>query len=324
MQTTSFFSKSLIASLAAILLMATPLVAGLTLGDKAPQVEITKWVKGDSVDLEAKDNKVEQRKVIVLEFWATWCGPCITSIPHLTELQKKHKKDVYIIGVTKPDPQNSLEKVESFVSEQGDKMAYTVAFDGEGKTYESYMRSAEQSGIPTAFIVDPKGRLAWLGHPMKMDKPLEEILAGTFDIENARRQLEVSKRLKKLYREFRLLTRKGQVEDAGKVAKEFVTLAHDDAAMLNNLAWTLLTDEKLEGKFHGLALKAAARCDELTDGGSWMYVDTLALAKFKNGAAAEAVELQKRAMELARKANVRPETLDDLEKRLKLFEEAVK
>ena len=215
MKTTSCFSRSLIVSVTALFLTASPLTAGLTLGDKAPPIKITKWVKGDSVDLE----KTKGKKVVVLEFWATWCGPCITSIPHLTELQKKHKKDVDIIGVTKPDPRNSLKKVENFVTEQGVKMAYTVAFDGEGRTYESYMRSAEQSGIPTAFIVDRKGRLAWLGHPMSMDKPLEEILAGTFDIDKARKKLEVTKRLRKLYREFYSLTREQKVEAAGKLAR---------------------------------------------------------------------------------------------------------
>ena len=319
MNTTSFFSRSLVVSVTALFLTVTPLTAALKLGDKAPQIKITKWVKGAAVDFE----KAKGKKVVVLEFWATWCGPCITSIPHLTELQKKHKKEVVIIGVTKPDSRNSLEQVESFVNKQSDKMAYTVAFDGDSKTYDSYMRSAEQSGIPTAFIVNRKGQLAWLGHPMSMDKPLEEILAGTFDIEKARKKLEAAMRVRKLYREFYSRARERDLEAVGKLAGEMVALAHDDAMMLNSLAWTLLTLPELKGKFKALALKAAEQCHELTDGANWMFVDTLALAKFENGAAAEAVKLQKKAIELARKANVKPRQLTEVQERLKLFEEGV-
>ena len=321
MKTTSFFSTLLVVPVAERLLAATPVLsASRKLGDKAPPMKITKWVKGTDVDLA----KMKGKKVTVLEFWATWCGPCITSIPHLTELQKKHKKDVVIIGVTKPDARNSLDMVESFVEKQGKKMAYTVAFDGGGKTYEAYMRSTEQSGIPTAFIVNHKGQLAWLGHPMTMDKPLEEIIAGTFDIEKARKQLENNMRVKKLYREFYTKAREGNVEAVGKLASEMVALAHDDASMLNNLAWTLLTHPELKGKFSALALKAAGRCDELTDGASWMYLDTLALATFENGAAAEAVKLQKKAIELARSEKIRPEAMKEFEERLKFFEEGAK
>ncbi len=85
-----------------------------------------------------------------------------------------------------------------------------------------------------------------------------------------------------------------------------------------------MTHPELKGKFKALALKAAERCDELTDGASWMFVDTLALAKFENGAAAEAVKLQKKAIELARKANVKLRQLTEVQERLKLFEESAK
>src|SRR5437868_8519116 len=64
----------------------------LKAGDKAPAIKADKWVKGDAV------TGFEKGKVYVVEFWATWCGPCKESIPHLTALQKEHK-DVTIIGV---------------------------------------------------------------------------------------------------------------------------------------------------------------------------------------------------------------------------------
>ena len=67
------------------------------IGSKAPKLQIEHWVKGKPVDLAMADEK----KIHILEFWATWCGPCRDSIPHLTKLQEKYKgKGVTVIGIT--------------------------------------------------------------------------------------------------------------------------------------------------------------------------------------------------------------------------------
>ncbi len=150
----------------------------LKLGDTAPSIAVDEWIKGGDI------TSLERGKVYVIEFWATWCAPCITSIPHLSELQKKYAdQDVHIIGTTKFDPNNTKQGVISFVEDQGDKMAYNVAWDGDGSIYRSYMENAQQAGIPTAFVVDRDGKLAWLGHPMAMDRPLAMIAGGKWDIE---------------------------------------------------------------------------------------------------------------------------------------------
>src|SRR5262245_29820133 len=66
----------------------------LNIGDAAPALTVSSWVKGDKVE------KFEPRKTYVVEFWATWCGPCKRNIPHLTELMHQYKdQGVQIIGV---------------------------------------------------------------------------------------------------------------------------------------------------------------------------------------------------------------------------------
>src|SRR5262245_14585780 len=68
--------------------------APLYVGDKAPEIHVAKWVKGAPV------TGFEKGQTYVVEFWATWCGPCKASIPHLTDLQKEYKDKVRFIGVS--------------------------------------------------------------------------------------------------------------------------------------------------------------------------------------------------------------------------------
>ncbi len=153
----------------------------LGVGDSAPKLEIKEFVKGDAV------KEFEKGKTYVVEFWATWCGPCRVSIPHLTELQKKYK-DIKFIGVSvwEQDPS----KVKPFVKEMGEKMDYAVAIDevpkngdgNDGKMAKNWMTAAEQEGIPSAFVVNGEGKILWIGHPMELDKVLEKVSAGTFDL----------------------------------------------------------------------------------------------------------------------------------------------
>ncbi len=155
----------------------------LMVGDRAPELQIASWVKGDPI------TGFEKGKTYVVEFWATWCGPCIAGMPHLSELQKKYKdKGVTIVGVNIWD---EAKNVKPFMDDKGgdEKMQYTVAIErmkeDKGLMAESWMKAAGRNGIPSAFIVNGEGKVAWVGHPMQMDKPLEQVVAGTWDLEKA-------------------------------------------------------------------------------------------------------------------------------------------
>ena len=152
--------------------------ATLKVGDKAPALSVEEWVKGKKIE------KFESGKVYVVEFWATWCGPCIKGIPHLTEIQKEFKnKNVTVIGVASSergaDKASKLKGVESFVKQQGDKMTYTVAYDDDRSMSNAWMKPAGQNGIPCAFLVGADGKIAWIGHPMNgMDEQLKKAVAA--------------------------------------------------------------------------------------------------------------------------------------------------
>jgi len=153
-------------------------------GSSAPAIKVARWIKGDKI------NSFEKGKVYVVEFWATWCGPCKQSIPHLTELAKKYAGKVTFMGVScyeknapKGDYENYGDKVAAFVKDFGDKMDYNVAWDGDDAVMsKTWMEAADQNGIPTAFVVDGTSHIVWIGHPMMgLDETLGKVLDGTFD-----------------------------------------------------------------------------------------------------------------------------------------------
>ncbi len=192
----------------------------LTLGSAAPKLELKEFVKGEPVKGFAKE------KVYVVEFWATWCGPCRTTIPHLTKLQKKYKDELTVIGVAILEEDQSA--VATFVEEMGDKMDYRVALDSvpkdgspeEGAMVKNWMEASGQAGIPAAFIVNGEGLIAWIGHPGQMDDPLEKVMTGKWDIAaEALKLKELLAQKKKLEATFKKLqTLFGKFEDDGDAA----------------------------------------------------------------------------------------------------------
>ncbi|GAB4545069.1 MAG: redoxin domain-containing protein [Phycisphaerales bacterium] len=157
----------------------------LAVGDKAPALEHVDWLKGEPVE------QFEEGEIYVLDFWATWCGPCVASIPHINELQQKYKDDkVHVIGVAIwPSPR--MTPTAEFVEARGDGMDYRIASDIDGKTADAYMKAAGQGGIPTVMLVDRQGELAWIGHPMMgLDTALELMVKDEFTPERMEEEMD--------------------------------------------------------------------------------------------------------------------------------------
>jgi thiol-disulfide isomerase/thioredoxin len=153
-----------------LLAVLSPLAAAaadkLEVGDKAPAKLPSAWIKGERV------SAFDPKKTYVMEFWATWCPPCVASIPHLAELQTKLKdKGVTVISV---HVSNGVEAADAFVRKEGKKMTYTVAKDTNGSVGKAWLTAAGQNGIPCAFVV-AGGKVAYIGHPMGLTE--EKVVA---------------------------------------------------------------------------------------------------------------------------------------------------
>lgn len=158
----------------------------LRIGVAAPPLKIMKWVKGTPVE------ELQEGQTYVVEFWATWCGPCIRAMPHITEVAQKFEGRTTVMGISIAErlqertEDSLLALVEPFVAEQGDKMGYNVGIDGpEEEMSKTWFKAAGQRGIPCTFVVGKDKKIAWIGHPMQMDKVLEQVVDGTWDVKAA-------------------------------------------------------------------------------------------------------------------------------------------
>jgi len=139
------------------------LLAVKIVGQPAPPVKDIEYFQGSPVTL-------GNGKVTVVEFWATWCPPCRTSIKHLNESYHKYKtQGVEFVGITN-ETQEVIKKYKS--DGQYPFPVYPIGLD-----HNNSSKGYPREGIPAAFIVGKDGNIAWQGHPMSgLDAALEEAL----------------------------------------------------------------------------------------------------------------------------------------------------
>lgn len=114
-------------------------------GTAAAALQVTDWTGAEPMELDDLKGRI-----VVLDFWATWCGPCIRSIPHTNALRKKYEKDVVFIGICHP---RGSEKMATVVKEHG--IEYPVAIDRDGKTGAAYAVNS----YPDYYIIGRDGTL---------------------------------------------------------------------------------------------------------------------------------------------------------------------
>lgn len=144
---------------------ATATTPGSDVGQILPAYQ-AKRLDGSAFDL-----TTERNKVVLLNVWATWCGPCVYEIPELQALHDKYgPRGFEVIGASVDE--GAPEAVQAFVSEH--KMGYPVVLDPEGKV----AGLLDASVLPTTVLIDRGGRIVWkkIGAIMPQDDSLTKAI----------------------------------------------------------------------------------------------------------------------------------------------------
>lgn len=116
------------------------------LGQRGPEVVVKEWLTS-TPDLEGK--------FVLIDLWATWCGPCRKSIPGLNEIQEKFKDKLTVVGIT----DENEEKVRAM---KVPAIKYAVGIDPENRI----AKAVAVTGIPHVILMDPQGIVRWEGFPL--------------------------------------------------------------------------------------------------------------------------------------------------------------
>jgi uncharacterized protein (TIGR03435 family) len=132
----------------------------LVVGKMAPNINITDYIFNTPSDKNFKN------KFILLEFWATWCGPCLEEVPSLNKFQEKFKskKDFVFISITNEKPDKVLRTLKRIPFNS------IVVSDQSGKTFKNFIEDKDGSySIPKTILIDNKGIVKWIGSPYDLN-----------------------------------------------------------------------------------------------------------------------------------------------------------
>ncbi len=257
----------------------------LTIGDLAPPISVSSWPKGTGTAAFLPG------QIYVVEFWATWCAPCLDGMTHLSELQKRFGDDVLILGITSEDEKT----VESFFASSSggvktwrEIVTYAIGLDDAQSTFRNYMEKSGDVGIPKAFIVGPEGHIEWIGQPMRLDEPLAQVVDGTWD-RNAARELYTQ-----LARAV-ILRREGRAAELASLQSKIVKEQWNNANVLMDLAAAIANSPQPRNL--KLALRAARRANLLTNSRDVIALRTLAWVHYERNELDSAITWQRRAVQ---------------------------
>ncbi len=280
-------------------------------GDPAPAIAIKEYILGEPVAA------FEPGKVYLIFVWSVWDEQAISIMPRLTELQNRFgDKGLVIIGATSPGQVNTQAAVRDFVFSGKVPVGFSVAWDPTRVVMDGWLHAAGRTSVPCLFIVDQSGRIAFIGGVAEYEKPLLAVLEETNDLDLDTRRYYDCITATWAYQHWMQKIKAKDWPNASNLGREIVNgRGHDCFAVLNNIAWAMVDPKNPpDVPDLDLALSAASRADELAEGKDADTIDTLARVHFLKGDIEKAIDLQQRAVAVARSDKLREplaKTLED-------------
>lgn len=165
--------KKIILLLVVVIVYSYNYAQPLQVGDKVPDIVLENVLLPAMPDIVAKNVQLSsfKNKIILLDFWATWCGSCIVTFPKYESLQKKYKDKLQIIMVT----HEQISRVQRFLKNR--PMQLNVAVD----TTESFRKYFEYRSIPHVILIDRQGIVKAITHTDEIkEKIIEDTWAGNY------------------------------------------------------------------------------------------------------------------------------------------------
>jgi len=137
---------------ALVLFIATAVLAALSTGSKAPNFKL-KNLDNQAISLsqvQTNPANKSQNRVVLVQFWATWCPYCVEETPHIQALQDKYAKQGFTAVGLSEDSGSS--EVKNFLKTH--KLTYPILMDDGGSVLKSW---SIERGIPQTFLIDRKG-----------------------------------------------------------------------------------------------------------------------------------------------------------------------
>jgi thiol-disulfide isomerase/thioredoxin len=165
----------------------------LKVGEKAPKLMIGEWIKGKPVA------EFKNGNIYVVEFWATWCPPCLAVMPHLSKIARRYKKNVTVISVNVlENPKYPKSRARAIIDSMGSRVKYNVGFDDNGIMETEWLNRTWVPAVPSALIINEEGRIAWIGHPTDLNLPLKAITNQKWNMDAEAKRNEIKQQLSQL------------------------------------------------------------------------------------------------------------------------------